>query len=322
MEASRLLVVMATTAAAIGAFMLSQSVQAYLAQRKLQEDMYRRAGAGGFARGLVRNGITPLMKPARVFLGVRWLRTSVERMVTVLRLHGVECDVLSLTSVLLGACVVLFVVGFALGSWVAGVAFAICVFAAGSAWSSHMFERRRDSIREALPDAVRAMSACFHAGYTLQQTFGQLQRELKGPIGGLFGSARDAMDTGSTAREALAALRGSSIVPELSFISVALEVQHRAGGSMRHVLDSACESLESELELRRSLRVHTAQARLSARVVTGVTIGLVGVLSLLTDDFLGPFFASGLGMAMLTAAVAMQCAGVLIIRKMLRVEVD
>ena len=166
------------------------------------------------------------------------------------------------------------------------------------------------------------MSACFYAGYTLQQTFSQLQRELKGPIGGLFGTAQDAMDTGSTAKEALAALRGSSIVPELSFISVALEVQHRAGGSMRHVLDSACESLESELELRRSLRVHTAQARLSARVVTGVTVGLVGVLSLLTENFLAPFFSSGLGMAMLVAAVAMQCAGVLTIRKMLRVEVD
>ena len=322
METSSLLVALSVASAAVGAFTFGQIMQGSLRERKLQEDVYRRAGAGSFARGLARNGIGLFVRPARLLVSIRHVRDPLCRMAAVLRLRGVECDEKSLGSVFLAMSIFLFAVGFALGSWVAGVAFAVCVFAAGSAWASHAFELRRDSIREALPDAVRAMSACFHAGYTLQQTFGQLQRELKGPIGEMFGSARDAMDTGSTAKEALASLRGSSIVPELSFISVALEVQHRAGGSMRHVLDAACESLESELELRRSLRVHTAQARLSARVVTGVTVGLVGVLSLLSDNFLGPFFASGLGMAMLAAAIAMQCAGVMIIRKMLRVEVD
>ena len=322
MEASSIVLMVAIASASLGATTLFWAMRDYLHERIRSQDLQRRAGAGGMLRRVLRRGVPALRGAAGILLHMRILRTSVERIVAVLHMRGIPSDGQAVGSILLFVSGCLMLGGFIMGSWVAGLAFAACTFVGASAWASHAFEQRRDCIREALPDAVRAMSACFHAGYTLQQTFGQLQHELKGPVGDLFGSARDAMQTGSTAKEALAGLRGSSTVPELSFISVALEVQHRAGGSMRHVLDAACESLESELELRRSLRVHTAQARLSARVVTGVSLGLVGLLSLLTEDFLGPFFESALGMAMLMAAVSMQCAGVLMVRKMLRVEVD
>lgn len=167
-----------------------------------------------------------------------------------------------------------------------------------------------------------SLKACFHAGFSLRQTFDQLKVELAGPIADLFGRASDAMETGSSAEEAIELIRSSQSVPELSFIAVALEVQHKSGGSMRHVLDAARESLEGELELRRSLKVQTAQARLSAQVVTGVTFALVGLLSLMTEDFLAPFFSSAAGMLMLAAALAMQCAGVMLIRRILKVEVS
>lgn len=182
--------------------------------------------------------------------------------------------------------------------------------------------RRSERIREALPNALRAMGVCFHAGFTLQQTFDQLQKEAQGPIAELFAQTAHDMQTGSSAREALEKLRGTQRVPELSFVSVALTVQHQTGGSMQNVLDATCDSLKNELELRQSLRVHTAQARLSARVVVGVSVALVAVLSLLSKDFLAPFFQSALGLGLLAIAIAMQVAGIFIVRRMLRVEVD
>jgi tight adherence protein B len=322
MERSSLYLAMAVIVAALGAAALCSVIMDCLRERMRQEGLQRKAGVGSSLRRLLQRGIPLLAGPCRPLSTLRAWRDSMRRIESVLQIRGFACDEVSLGSLALAAMLALTVGGGLLGSWMAGMAFAVCFFVVVSTWASRAFERRRDCIREALPDAVRAMSACFHAGYTLQQTFEQLQRELPSPVGSLFGSARDAMETGSTAKQALAGLRGTTTVPELSFISVALEVQHRAGGSMRHVLDAACESLESELELRRSLRAHTAQARLSARVVTGVTIGLVGVLSLLSEDFLGPFFASPMGVGMLCLAIAMQCAGVLVIRKMLRIEVE
>lgn len=285
------------------------------------DSIQRSAGVGGLKVRLLVFGFAPFTGAADFLLGFRLLDAYFERLCLRLRLDGESCSKRGLCSVLLLAVVVLLLAGALFGSLFAGLAFAVCLFAVLSAWASRGIEAHGELLREALPEAVRAMGACFHAGFTLSQTFEQLRSELKGPISDLFGKASDAMETGSSAEEAIDVIRRSQAVPELSFIAVALEVQHKAGGSMKHVLDAACESLEGELELRRSLKVHTAQARLSAQVVTGVTFALVGLLSLLTEDFLAPFFSSAAGLFMLVSALVMQCVGVLAVRRILRVEV-
>lgn len=322
MEAQSLLVLGGVIAGGAGMVLSSSIFLDYLDKRMRRGNVRQRIGAGGLLRRILRRGIVPLRPCCDRIVGFGAVGPPIRKMVSALRVQGFDSDEQSLCSLLVVMMVLLAGIGWFAGSWESGLAFGTCSIIVLSAWSSHVLDRYRDSVRDALPDALRAMSACFHAGYTLQQTFEQLDEELPRPLARLFGSARDAMKTGATASEALASLREGGIVSELSFVSVALEVQHRAGGSMRHVLEAARDSLESELELRRSLKVQTAQARLSTRVVTGVSIGLVGVLSLLSENFLGPFFASVFGFALLVCAVAMQVTGIMIVRRMLQVEVD
>ena len=86
---------------------------------------------------------------------------------------------------------------------------------------------------------------------------------------------------------------------------------------MRQVLDAARDSVEGELALRRSLKVQTAQAKLSAQVVSVMPFALVAVFSLVSEDFLSPFFASPAGWALLGLALGMQAAGVGMVRRVL-----
>lgn len=125
---------------------------------------------------------------------------------------------------------------------------------------------------------------------------------------------------GESVSDALSALAEVEGVPELRFVSVALDVQHQTGGSVAPVLDAARESVESELELARSLRVQTAQAKLSAQVVTVMPFILVALFSLMSPGFLAPFFQSLAGVGMLALALGMQLAGVLLVRRMLKIE--
>lgn len=106
-------------------------------------------------------------------------------------------------------------------------------------------------------------------------------------------------------------------MPELAFVAVALDVQHRSGGSLAAVLDAARESVESEIDLARSLKVQTAQAQLSARIVTAMPFVLIALFSLMSPGFLSPFFESMAGMALLAAALVMQVAGVVLVHRML-----
>ena len=135
----------------------------------------------------------------------------------------------------------------------------------------------------------------------------------------MFQEATHEIAIGKTPDEALDDFKVKATLPELVFVAVALKIQHHAGGSMQQILDTARDSIKNEIELRRSLRVQTAQAKLSARVVTAMPFVLVALFSLITKDFLLPFFSSGLGVSLLVVALVMQASGILAIRRILRV---
>jgi tight adherence protein B len=187
---------------------------------------------------------------------------------------------------------------------------------------SQTLEKRRESLREAIPDALRSMSVCSHAGFSLLQTFQQVAKEVDEPLRSLFLTAVHDLETGLTVSEALSTLKKNADVTELAFIAVALDVQHRAGGSLRQVLEAACDAVESELTLKRSLRVQTAQAKLSARIVSVMPFLLIALFSFISPGFLAPFFASFLGFSLLGVATWMQMAGIFLVRRLLSAGVD
>ena len=89
---------------------------------------------------------------------------------------------------------------------------------------------------------------------------------------------------------------------------------------MKQVLDAATDTVKGELALRRTLRVQTAQAKLSARVVVIMPFVLVAAFSLASPDFLMPFFSGPIGYALLAVAIAMQVVGIVLVRRALAVE--
>ena len=286
-----------------------------------------RIEGGRAARGrvawLVRNGVAPLKPLACSLLRIRKVGQSVDDVVSMLRGAGYLATASSALSVVIGGAALMLVAGWVLtANAVGGVALAVCAVAALFSAAATAREKRREAVREAVPDALRSMAVCFRSGLSLLQTMRQVGTEAKGPIGELFLHVAHLLETGGSTREALATFRERDSVPELSFVAVALDVQHQTGGSLERVLDAARESIESGLELERSLRVQTAQAKLSARIVSVMPLILVVLFSLVNNNFLSPFFSSFTGVALLVVAISMQLAGVLIVRRMLKVEVS
>lgn len=242
----------------------------------------------------LRHGVSGLRPVAEALLRrepvrryVLWARMALEQ-------RGYASTSDALLSLVLGACLALLVAGWVVAaSPVFGAAVAGCALVALCAAVKNDAERREAALRDEIPDALRSLGVCFRAGLSLMQTLEQ------------------------TASEALALFRQRADVPELAFVAVALDVQHRSGGSLAAVLDAARESVESEIDLARSLKVQTAQAQLSARIVTAMPFVLIALFSLMSPGFLSPFFESMAGMALLAAALVMQVAGVVLVHRML-----
>lgn len=200
------------------------------------------------------------------------------------------------------------------------VAIACIVCVSACCWVRHAALQERQAMREAVPNAMRSLADSFRSGHSLMQTMQQASRESDGRLAHLFEQAANRLRSGETTSVALEPFKNESRVPELTFMAVALDIQHQSGGSIGPVLESARESVEEELELAQTLRVQTAQARLSATIVTIMPFLLVAFFSLASPDFLTPFFGSAPGIFLLIAALTMQLAGVMAVRRICKVD--
>lgn len=278
-------------------------------------------GAELAGRYALRNGFSPLLPFSRRVVSGRF-GAPVERACAHVRASGYATSPACLLSVVLAGCCICGCATGLLGESLAlGLLTVPTVLWVVMIWFSRMAAKRGDRLREQVPDALRCLSVCFQAGMTLPRAFAQVAEESSSPLREVFARVSHDVEMGCAVDEALRRFRDSTGVPELAFVSVALDVQHICGGSVVPVLESAEESVRRSLEMRRFLRTQTAQAKFSAQMVSVMPFVLLILLSLVSPGFMDPFFESGMGIALLALALGMQVAGVLCIRKLLETGV-
>ena len=275
----------------------------------------------GVKAKLLRNGVKPLRGISRRFLNNSMIDSYVEPISDALNYHNYWTSKESVLSLVIAISILVLVVFSFVVSAVFGLAFVICFLFFVSMRARKVLEQRRIALREAIPEALQTMSSCFNAGYSLTQTLYYIANETVGPLGELFKTVCAEIETGSTIDEALDCLKHKSNEAELFFLAAALEIQHRTGSSMKQVLHAARESVLDEIKLKQTLKTQTAQAKLSAQIVSVMPFVLIAVFSLVSEGFLAPFFESLIGMALLAIALGMQALGIFIVRRMLKVEV-
>ncbi len=232
-----------------------------------------------------------------------------------LRRLGVVCDDAALLLCMVEAMGVAFVLaGLALASPVAGALAAAAI----SLLSCHLVDgrvRRRDrEMRSQIPDALTALGVALGSGYALPQAFSYTAAHTPPPLSRELERVVWDIDAGRSIDEALDGLQRRANAPELRYVAVAMEVQHHSGGSLREIIACAVQGVRGSFDLERSLQVQTAQARLSARVVGLLPIGLLGVLALAAPGYLESFLDSPMGLGMLAVAIVLDVVGLLIIR--------
>ena len=312
--------VMAVLFAGVGGCFAACMVQGLLQSARNHERAMDNAGDRmSLARRLARDGVVPLAPLAERLLRLGFVRVAAVKLRHAAVVKGVDASTESVTSLTLAALSVAGVLGAALtGSVVFGAMAACCLYAAATIWAGKVLDAEESLLHDQLPDALQAMRGCFNVGCSIPQMFGQVAREVDDPLSRLFQRAEAVVETGGTVEEALEEMKRDSRDDELGFVATALEIQHRTGSGMQQVLQATLETVQDELALRRSLKTQTAQAKLSAQIVSVMPFLLIAVFSMVSPGFLDPFFESALGLLLLAAAAGMQVAGVLAVRRTLR----
>lgn len=183
-------------------------------------------------------------------------------------------------------------------------------------------QRRRQQLRQSLPQALRMLCIALDSGsslvkaleYAAANSSGAMARELRGALWD--------MQAGLSFGEAMEGLRQRTGGSEFACLAVAMEVQHRCGGSMAAVLESVSSMLQQNAEIEEELATKTTQAQLSAKVVALMPLVVLALLSVVSPGYLGRFFESSAGVALLLMAVVLELVGVVLVRQSLDIGLE
>ncbi len=184
-----------------------------------------------------------------------------------------------------------------------------------------MRSRRFDRIRAQLPDAIDLMVAAIRAGHSLSSSMGMVSREAADPLRGEFRQCYDEQNFGLDLRTTMTNLLRRVPVHDIRIMSAAILIQKDTGGNLTEILDKVAYLIREDFKLQRQVRVHTAQGRLTGYILSALPI-LLGVgLYLINPEQMSLLWRRPIGVKMLYASGVSTTIGMLIIRRIIRVQV-
>ncbi|HVL98489.1 MAG TPA: type II secretion system F family protein [Egibacteraceae bacterium] len=172
-----------------------------------------------------------------------------------------------------------------------------------------------------LPDVLGQMAASLRSGHSLTQAIEAAGEQADAPLGPQFARVIAETRVGRDLDDALSATAERIGSTDLRWSVRAMAIQARTGGKLSDVLEVLAEFMRDREEVRREVRALTADGRISAWVLGLLPFFVTGALLVISPDYLQPLFSERLGLLMLFAAGVLMGIGMLVIRKIIRVEV-
>lgn len=183
-------------------------------------------------------------------------------------------------------------------------------------WSQARERATRAELAREMPDVFRSLAGALGAGQTLAQAIEYVALHERGPAASHFMRASLRLRCGFSAAVALDELAHELKAPGVELLASALLISQRTGSPLRELFASAATLVERGMEAERSLRVKTAQARLSIRIVVAMPMAMVALLTFISPDFQAGL-SSPVGIGSVLAAACLDVTALLIIRRLM-----
>lgn len=194
------------------------------------------------------------------------------------------------------------------------------VLAGAAAFLGTADRRHLARLETQLPGVAQQLSAALGAGLSLRQALARAARDAPEPVRGELARCVAALELGGRIDEVLDALAERVPARELRIMTTAILVQRRTGGNLALALGRLSERLEQRSQLARELRGATAQARMTAWLVAALPLAGGALTELASPGTLARDLGQGPGPALLAASATLYAAGVVLIRRVGRVE--
>lgn len=176
-------------------------------------------------------------------------------------------------------------------------------------------------IEQQLPDALDLMARAMTAGHAFSSALQMVGSEMPEPIAAEFRIVFDEINYGISTQEALVNLTVRVPSTDLSYFVIAVLIQRETGGNLAELLGNISELIRARLKLLGTVRVLSAEGRLSAWILTLLPFALGFVLQLVNPKFLSVLWTDPMGLKMVGIALLMMVVGIFSMWRIIKIRV-
>jgi tight adherence protein B len=181
--------------------------------------------------------------------------------------------------------------------------------------------KRFNKFQEGLPEALDLIVNALRAGHSLIAAMGLVARECADPVGSEFKACFEEQNYGLELTTALDNLIVRVPLQDMKIVATAITIQKESGGNLAEVLDKTAHVIRERFRLKRQIRTHTAQGRMTGIILTCLPLGLGIVLYILNPKSMSLLWTTPVGIKLLIGGGCGIVLGGFIINRIVDMEV-
>ena len=188
-------------------------------------------------------------------------------------------------------------------------------------WIAMRKAARMKEFERQLPEALELVARALKAGHTFSSGMGMVESEFADPIRMEFHTTLEEINFGVGVTVALDNLMDRVDCPDLNFFVVSVKIQNETGGNLAEIVENISWLIRERFKLKGRIRVLSAEGRMAAWVLCLLPFFVCGAVQMLNPGYLGLLFSEPIGHMLLYLVGGLMFMGILVIRKMVRIEV-
>lgn len=182
-------------------------------------------------------------------------------------------------------------------------------------------EKRKDEFLKLFPDAIDMMIRGVKAGLNIGRIMKLVSVESKDPVASEYRIISQKLDLGVEPEKVLQEAADKIDLEEFRFLVVALVLQMENGGMLGEILANLSSIVRKRLELGLKLKAMSAEARMSAIVLSALPFLFAGVMALLNPAHLTTFIDTSSGKTLLKIMLVLFFLGMFFMLKATKIRV-
>jgi len=181
--------------------------------------------------------------------------------------------------------------------------------------------RRSSRFMKQLPDAIDTIIRGIRSGLPVIECIGSVGQEYDDPVGGHFRAISERVMLGEALESALWRVARVIDRPEMDFFAISIAIQSETGGSLSDALGNLADLLRARERMKLKIKAISSEARASALIIGALPFLMLGLLMMMSPDYVMPLFTDPRGQMMLGAGLASITTGAFVMWRMTQFEI-